>query len=178
MASFLNPKGLKNALGEFPTVSVDTGWPEPHLIARPRDEIGEAIIAYAKKWGAHPDFPESPWDTRRGEIYLPDLDQPRAETDPMPRYRLKEDAFLGPSLYSKGQEVDYAGWPVRPFTLEAMNESAELVLRYMTRVAPGRTLPGSPHECGVLVLPNPALLFGTPQNYTHRGTFGDPRHVA
>ena len=180
MATFLDPTKHKTPLagGEFPTVSVDTGWPDPHLIARPNDAIGQSIIDYKKKWSAHRDFPDGPFDTRRGEIYLPDLDRPRPDTDPMPRYRLREDAFLGPSLYSKGTEVNYAGWPVRPATLEPMNASAELVLSYMAKCSPGRTLLGMPWA-GVMNLPNPALA-GTPQNYTHRasGPFGDPASAA
>jgi hypothetical protein len=171
MASFLDPTKHKTPLGEFPTVSID-GWPDEHLIARPNDTLGQRIIDYAKMWGSHPDFPESPWDPRVGNINLVPPDQSRPATDPMPRYRLKEDAFLGPALYSKGQELDYAGWPVRPSTLEAMNESAERVLNYMTRFGAGRTLPGMPHANGVLNLPSPSA-FGTPQNYTHRGTIGE-----
>jgi hypothetical protein len=77
-------------------------------------------------------------------------------------------------LYSAGQELDYPFWPVRPSTLEPMNRSAKLVLSYMARVAPGRTLPAMPHECGVLNLPSPALLFGAPQPFSHRGSFGGP----
>jgi hypothetical protein len=168
MASFLNPRGFKNALGEFPTVSVDHGWPEPHLLARPNDKLGQQIIDYAKRYRSHPDFPESPWDARRGEIYLPDLDQPRPDTDPVPRYQLKEDAFLGPSLYSKGAELNYPGWPARSATLEPMNESAERVLDYVARIGPGRTLPGMPHDGFVLNLPNPALLWGAPESATPR----------
>jgi hypothetical protein len=162
MATFLNPKGHKTALGQFPEISVDDSWPEPHHIARPRDAIGEAIIAYARHWGSHPDFPPSPWDTRRGDIYLPDLDRPRAATDPIPRYRLKEHAFLGCNLFNAGQEVNFAGWPVLPHTLEAVNESAAMVLSYMTRHGAGHKLPGMPHDAGVLNLPNPATVFGVP----------------
>lgn len=176
MPIFLNPRGHKTSTGEFPSVVIDTGWPEPHLIARPNDATGAAIIAYAKKFSVHPDFPASPWDARTGTINLVPPDQPRAATDPIPHYRMREDAFLGPSLYSKGNEVDFAGWPVRPFTLEAMNESAELVLSYQQRYGTTRILPGMPHEAGKLNLPNPALS-GTPQNYTHRGTIGDLQPV-
>jgi hypothetical protein len=161
MASFLNPKGLKTALGQFPEVSVDDSFPEPGLIARPNDAIGAAILAYAAAFSDHPNFPPSPWDTRRGDIYLPDLDQPRASTDPIPRWRLKEAAFLGCNLYHAGQEVNFPGWPVNPHTLEPVNESAKLVLSYMTRHG-GHKLPSMPHEAGVLNLPNPATTFGSP----------------
>jgi hypothetical protein len=178
MATFLNPRGHKNALGEYPSVDVPDRWPEPHLIARPRDEQGQRILDFAALYRSHPDFPASPWDPRVGDISLVPPDQPRPDRDPIPRYRLKEDAFLGPALYSKGQELDYASWPVRPSTLEAMNESAERVLNYMTRFGAGRTLPGQPYNAeGVLNLPSPAL-FGTPQNYVHRGTIGDPLFAA
>ncbi|MCK1706122.1 hypothetical protein IVA86_33155 [Bradyrhizobium sp. 146] len=173
MASFLNPRGRKNPTGEYPTVSVDDGWPEAHFVARPNDALGQAIIDFAKKWSAHPGFPASPWDPRVGDISLTPPDLPRAAGDPVPTYRLKEDAFLGPNLYSKGQDISHAGWPVRPHTLEPMNESASRVLSYMTRYGAGRTLPGMPYTAGVLNLPNPATTFGTPQNYVHRGTIGD-----
>jgi hypothetical protein len=173
MATFLNPRAMKTAYGEYPTVDVPEGWPAPHLIARKNDELGEQIIAYAKRWKDHSDFPPSPWDTRTGTISLIPPDQPRPETDPVPLYRLKEDAFLGALLYLKGDEVPFAGWPIRAFTVEAMNESAKRVLSYQTRYGAGRTLPGQPHQAGVLNLPNPATTFGTPQNYVHRGTIGE-----
>jgi hypothetical protein len=53
-----------------------------------------------------------------------------------------------------------------------VNESAARVLSYMTRYGAGRTLPGMPHTGGVLNLAKPAM-FGTPQNYLHRGTIGE-----
>jgi hypothetical protein len=174
MASFLNPRGFKNAMGEFPTVSVDDGWPERHLLARPNDKLGQQILDYAAKWKNHPDFPPSPWDTRRGEIYLPDLDQPRPDTDPIPRYRLKEFGAVGASVYAAGAELNFTGWPTRPSLLEPMNTSASLVLGYMARCA-GRPLPGTmPHANGVLNLPSPGRD-DVPHNYSHRasGVFGD-----
>jgi hypothetical protein len=167
MPSFLNPRGFKNAMGEYPTVSVDDGWPEPHLVARPNDVLGQQIIDYAKRYRLHPAFPDSPWDARRGGIVLRDLDERRPDTDPIPRYRLREFGAVGPSVYSAGAELDYPGWPKNPSLLEPMNESASRVLDYMARVAPGRTLPGMPHSGGVLNLPSPSL-FGTPQSATPR----------
>jgi hypothetical protein len=177
MASFLNPRGHKTAFGEYPTVSVDHGWPDSHLIARPRDPTGEAIIAYAKKWKDHPDFPESPWDTRRGKIYLPDLDQPRADKDPIPLYRLKAVGVLNSTLYPAGAEIDSPAWPTNPSQLEPVNEGARLVLNYMAKFGAGRNLTTPPYSAGTLHFENPAL-FGTPQNYTHRGTIGDPTLAA
>jgi hypothetical protein len=177
MATFLDTTKHKTPLGEYPTVDVPDSWPEPHLTARPRDTLGEKIIAYAAKWRDHPNFPPSHWDDRTGTISLIPPNRPRPDTDPIPRYRMKEDAFLGPNLYSKGQEIDHAGWPARPSTLEPMNESAERVLDYMARCAPGRTLPGMPHTGGVLSLPSPALQ-GAPQPFEHRGHFGGPSLVA
>jgi len=174
MATFLNPRGHKTPLGEFPTVSVDDGWPEPHLLARPNDAIGAAIIEFAKKWRGHPNLQQSPWDDRTGSINLLPPDQPRPETDPVPRYRLKEFGVLGASVYAAGAELDYPGWPTRPSLLEPMNESATRVLDYMAGSA-GRALPASmPHANGVLNLPSPALD-NVPQNYSHRasGPFGD-----
>ena len=60
MPSFINPRDHKNALGEYPSVDVPDGWPEPHLIARPNDVLGQAIIDYAAKWKGHEKFPPSP----------------------------------------------------------------------------------------------------------------------
>jgi hypothetical protein len=166
MPIFLNPLGHKTVTGELPTVVIDAAWPDEHLTARPNDDVGAAIIRYRDANEHHPLFPPSPWDDRVGDIFLPDLDgEARAATDPIPRYRLKEDAFLGPSLFTAGAEVNFPGWPVRPHTLEAVNESAERVLSYQTRYGAGRTLPGMPHQAGVLCLPNPATTFGTPLNY-------------
>ena len=162
MATFLNPKGHKTALGQFPEVSVDDSWPDAGLIARPNDAIGEAIISYARLNSGHPDFPPSPWDPRRGDIYLPDLDQPRAATDPVPRYRTREATFIGPNLFNAGKIVAYPGWPANPHTLEAQNEGAKLVLSYMERHGAGHRLAGLPHDAGVLNLPNPATTFGSP----------------
>jgi hypothetical protein len=178
MATFLNPHGRKTSLGEMSPVSVDAGWPDAHLVARPNDAIGAAILAYHDKWQHHRNFPTNPWDERQGDIYLPDLDgEPRPETDPVPRYRLREDAFLGCNLFMTGQEVSFAGWPVRPHTLVAINASAERVLSYQSRYGAGRTLPGMPHTAGKLNLPNPATTFGNPQNYMVRGSIGDVRPV-
>jgi hypothetical protein len=175
MATFLNPRGHKTPLGEFPTVSVDDGWPDRGLVARPGDQIGEAILAYQKKWSGHAAFPDSPWDARRGEIYLPDdLDKPRPASDAIPRYKLREFGALGPGVYAKGAEVDYPGWPRNPSLLEPMNESAKHVLSYMASTA-GRPVPAMmPHSGGVLNLPSPGLD-GVPQNFSHRasGLFGD-----
>jgi hypothetical protein len=173
MATFLNPRGHKTPYGEFPTVSVDDGWPAGHLIARPNDKLGQAIIDYAKRWRSHPDFPESPWDDRRGEIFLRDLDKPRPATDEQPRYRLKDFGAVGGTVYAAGSELNFPGWPTRPSLLEPINESAERVIAYMISTA-GRPLPAAmPHNGFQLNLPSPGLD-GVPQNYTHRGTFGQP----
>ena len=161
MPVFIDETKHRNAFGEFPEIVVDDSWPAAHLRARPRDELGAAILAYAAKWKDHPDFPPSPWDTRRGDIYLPDLDQPRASTDPIPRWRLKEAAFLGCNLFNAGQEVNFPGYPVSPHTVEPINTSAELVLSYQVRFGTNRKLAGSPHQSGRLHFPNPALA-GSP----------------
>jgi hypothetical protein len=162
MATFLNPRGHKTPLGEFPTVSVDKGWPDAHLIAR--DQLGEAIIAYAKKWKDHPDFPESPWDTRRGEIFLRDLDEPEAPDDEVPKYRVKAaTAFVGCALYAQGAVVAFSGWPSNMSDLEPANESAERVFSYATRYGPGRKLTAPPYSGGKLHFENPAL-WGVPES--------------
>jgi len=157
MPSFINPRGHKNVLGEYPSVDVPDGWPEPHLIARPRDAIGEAIISFANLYRDHPNLQESPWDPRTGTINLVPPDEPRAATDEIPRYRLKETAFVGCNLFNAGQETSFPGWPVNPGTLEAENESARLVLSFMERYGAGQKLPGMPHQSGRLNFPNPAL---------------------
>jgi hypothetical protein len=174
VATFLDPTKHRTPYGEYPSVDVPSGWPDAHLIARPRDQIGEAIIAYAKKWRDHPDFPASPWDDRTGTINLVPPDQPRPATDPIPRYRLREFGAVGPSVYPAGAQLDLSSWPRNPSLLEPMNTSAELVLSYMARCA-GRPLPAMmPHANGALNLPSPGLD-GVPLNYSHRasGVFGD-----
>jgi hypothetical protein len=174
MPVFLNPRAHRTPYGEFPTVDVPSGWPEPHLIPRKNDPVGESIVAFIARWRGHPGLADGPWDDRTGTINLIPPDQPRPETDPVPRYRLKEFGALGPGVYAKGAEVFFSGWPTRPSLLEAVNTSASLVLGYMTRCA-GRPLPATmPHSGGVLNLPSPGLD-GLPLNYSHRasGVFGD-----
>jgi hypothetical protein len=177
MPTFLNPKGHKNSFGHFPEVSVDDTWPDAGLIARPNDVLGQKILDYQKRWSGNENFPSSPWDDRAGTISLIPPDEVRPATDPIPRYRMREDGFIGCNLYLKNQEVAFAGWPVRPHTLQPINESAERVLSYMNRYGAGRTLPKMPHQAGVLCLPNPATTFGTPQSYMIRGSVGDLRPV-
>jgi hypothetical protein len=167
LPTFLDPTKRKTLFGTYPEISVDTGWPEPHLIARPRDEIGESIIAFANLYRDHPNLQESPWDPRTGRINLIPPDQARAATDEIPRYRLKETAFVGCNLFNAGQETSFQGWPVNPGTLEAENESARLVLSFMERYGTGQKLPGMPHQSGRLNFPNPALR-GSPISPTLR----------
>ena len=168
MPSFLNPRGIRNAMGEYPTVSVDDSWPDPHLIARPNDALGQAIIAYAKKWSAHPDFPPSPWDSRRGKIFLRDLDEPEAPDDEVPKYRVKAaTAFVGCVLLARGSVGAFEGWPTNMSDLEPANESAERVFSYATRYGPGRRLMEPPYSAGKLHFENPAL-FGKPESATPR----------
>jgi hypothetical protein len=172
MPSFLNPRGFKNAMGEYPTVSVDDGWPQPHLLARPNDELGQAIINYVSRWKDHPDFPPSPWDSRRGEIFLRDLDEPEADSDEAPKYRVKAaTAFIGPSLYARGAVAVLHGWPLNMADLEPENESARRVVSYKTRYGLGRRMMEPPYAAGRLQFENPAL-WGVPLNATHVGTFG------
>ena len=150
------------------------GWPEPHWIARKNDPVGASIVAFIAKWRGHPGLADGPWDPRVGTINLVPPDQPRPETDEIPKYRMKEFGALGPGVYDKGAELNYAGYPRNPSNLEAVNTSASLVLGYMARSA-GRPLPGTmPHANGVLHLPSPGLD-STPLNYSHRasGVFGD-----
>jgi hypothetical protein len=173
MATFLDPTKHKTPYGLYPEVTAES-WPAPHLLARPNDAIGAAIIEFAKKWRGHPNLQQSPWDDRTGTINLVPPDQPRPETDEMPKYRLREFSALNGVVYAAGAEISYPGWPRNPSLLEPINRSGELVLDYIARCA-GRPLPASmPHSGGVLNLPSPGLD-NMPQNYTHRasGPFGD-----
>jgi hypothetical protein len=173
MPVFLNPRGFKDAMGQHPYVSVD-GWPDPHLIARPNDALGQAIIDYAKKWKDHPDFPESPWDPRRGEIFLRDLDEPEAPPDDaQPLYRVvAPTAFIGPALYARGAVAALHGWPLNLSDIEPANESARRVVSYKTRYGLGRRMMEPPYAAGRLHFENPAL-WGIPLNATHTGTLGN-----
>jgi hypothetical protein len=177
MPVFLDPKGHKTALGEYPSVS-GPGWPAPGLIARPNDALGAAIIAYFQKFKDHPDFPDSPWCARRGEIFLRDLDEPEPPRDEAPKYRVKmPTAFVGCTQYLQGDVVPFDGWIANMWALEPVNESAERVVRYVTRYGAGRTLQGQPYSAGKLNFENPEL-WGNPQNATHRGSFGGPSVAA
>jgi hypothetical protein len=154
---FLDPS-RKTPLGEFAEVILDEEWPSPDLIARPRDELAQRVLDYAALYRSHPAFPPSPWSNRRGDIHLPNLDEPQPETDEVPKYRVKSAAaFIGCNLFSSGMTASFAGWPVDPFNLEAVNESAELVLAYQSRYGTNRKLSGQPHQSGRLNFPNPAL---------------------
>jgi hypothetical protein len=174
MPVYLDPSKPKTPFGEHPEISTEE-WPAPRWTARPRDELGQAIIDYARRWRTHSNFPANPWSDRHGKIYLPDdLDQPQPETDEIPKYRTKEFGAIAGVVYAAGAEVNFPGWPTRPSLLEPMNESAELVLAFMARCA-GRPLPATmPHSGGVLNLPSPGRD-NVPQNYMHRasGPFGD-----
>jgi hypothetical protein len=167
MPAFLNPRGHKTALGEYPSVDVPDGWPEPHLIARPRDEIGAAIISYRDRWQDRENFPASFWDDRTGTISLIPPDQPRPATDEIPRWRLRETGFVGCNLFLASQTTSFPGWPINPWTLEAVNTSAELVLAYIEKYGAGQKLAGLPHQSGRLNFPNPALR-GSPISPTLR----------
>jgi hypothetical protein len=157
MPVYLDKSKHRTAYGSHPEVSVDT-WPDPDRhAARPGDEIGSAILAYVLANSGHANFPASPWSDRHGDIHLPNLDEPQPETDPIPVWRLLEDAFLGPSLYLKGQQVPWSGWPIHAWTVEPVNTSAEKVLAYLEKYGTNRKLAGQPHQSGRLFFPNPAL---------------------
>lgn len=170
MSKFLNPN-RKTPFGEPEETICDT-WPAPGLVAREGDPIGAAIIEYRDRWAGHPDFPEAPWDPRRGEINLRDLNAPAAAEDEPPRYRLKAFAGVNGVLYSEGAEITFEHWLNRnnsnlTSTLEPINDSARLVHAYTLKFLNGRQMPGLPFSLGKLTLPNPAL-FGKPQPETHR----------
>jgi hypothetical protein len=167
MPTFLDPTKHKTPFGTYPEISVDTGWPEPHLIARPRDEIGESIIAFANLYRDHPNLQESPWDPRTGTINLVPPDEPRPATDPIPRYRLRSTGFVGCNLFLAGQTASFPGYPIDPFNLEAVNPSAALVLTFMEKYGAGQKLAGQPYQSGRLNFPNPALR-GSPISPTLR----------
>jgi hypothetical protein len=173
MPVFIDPKGHKTALGEFPTVS-GPEWPRPGLIARANDALGAAIIAYAEKHRADSRLPESPWDPRRGEIFLRDLDEPEPPRDEVPKYRVKTPTiFIGCAQYLQNDVVPFDGWIANMWAVEAANESAARVMRYASRYGAGRTLQRPPYSGGKLNFENPEL-WGKPQSATHRGHFGGP----
>jgi hypothetical protein len=164
MPSFLNPRGFKNAMGEYPTVSVDDSWPDRHLIARPNDALGQAIIDYAAKWRDHPNFPASPWDTRHGKIHLRDLDEPEDPRDEVPKYRVKAaTAFVGCVLLARDSVAAFEGWPSNMSDLEPANESARRVASYAAKYGPGRKLMEPPYAGDRLHFENPAL-WGIPES--------------
>jgi hypothetical protein len=157
MSVVLDPR-RKTPLGGYVEIDLPEGWPEPHHIARPRDELGQAIIDFANQWRGHPNLQESPWDDRTGRINLIPPDEPRAATDEVPKYRVKDvAAFIGCVLYTRDQVVPFPGWPASPYALTAENESARLVLAYMEKFGAGQKLTGQPHQSGQLFFPNPAL---------------------
>jgi hypothetical protein len=158
MPVFLDPTRHKTPLGEHPEVDLPEGWPEPHHIARPRDELGQRIIDFANQYRDHPNLAASPWDDRTGTISLIPPDQPRPATDEIPRYRMRETGFVGCNLFLAGQVTSFAGWIVNPWTVEAVNASAELVLAYQSKYAAGQKLAGQPYQSdGHLHFENPAL---------------------
>jgi hypothetical protein len=161
MPVFLDPTRRQPVFGTPVEVVIDTGWPEPHLIARPRDELGQSIIDFANLYRGHSNLQESPWDPRTGTISLVPPDEVRPDSDPLPRYRLRSAGFVGCNLFLAGQTTSFPGWPVDPFNLEPVNESAELVLAYQSKYGTNRKLAGSPHSAGRLSFPNPALA-GSP----------------
>jgi hypothetical protein len=159
MPVFLDPTRRQPVFGTPVEVVIDDGWPEPHHVARPRDELGQRIIDFANQWRGHPNLQESPWDDRTGTINLVPPDEVRPATDPLPTYRVLEAAaFIGCVLYLKDQVVPFAGWVVNPWTVEAANESAALVLAYQTKYGTDRKLAGQPHQSGRLFFWNPALV--------------------
>jgi hypothetical protein len=159
MPLYLDTLKHRTPFGTYPQVAVDDTWPEPHHAAQ--DEIGQRVIDFMKQWSAHPAFPPSPWDERSGTIALIPLDEPRAATDEIPRYRMRETGFVGCNLFLAGQVTSFAGWIVNPWTVEAVNASAELVLAYQTKYGTNRKLSGQPYQSdGRLFFHNPALAGG------------------
>ena len=158
MPVFLDPTHRQPVFGTPVEIVIDTGWPEPHHVARDRDETGRKIVEFISRWRGHPNLQESPFDPRTGMINLVDPILPRPETDEVPRYRVKSAAaFIGPNLFASGSTASFPGWPVEPFNLEPMNTSAKLVLAYQTKYGTNRKLSGQPHQSGRLSFPNPAL---------------------
>jgi hypothetical protein len=158
MPVFLDPTRRQPVFGTPVEVVIDAGWPEPHHVARDRDETGRKIVEFISQWRGHPNLQESPWDPRTGTINLVPPDEPRPETDPVPLYRVKDAAaFIGCVLYTRDQVVPFPGWPAAPYAL-AENESASLVLEYIQKFGTDRKLSGQPHQSGRLFFWNPALV--------------------
>src|SRR5882757_4272949 len=151
MSKFLNPR-QQTPFG-LEEVICDT-WPAPHLIARPGDALGAAIVAYAAKWRDHPDFPEAPWDPRRGEVHLRDLDgAPDTSEDEPPRYRVKAFSGVNGTLYNANSEIEYHHWLNRNNSrlmsnLEPLNESARRIWEYTDKFVGGRQMTGQPYSLG------------------------------
>ena len=163
MPIFLDPS-RRTPLGPKEIV-IDVGWPPDGLVARPNDAQGLAILKYAARFRNHPAFPpDGPWDSRRGENFLRDLDAPEVPDDEQPRYRVvAATAFIGCTLYARGDVVPFAGYPANMSALEAANTSAERVVRYASKYGAGRKLVGQPWSAGRLHFKNPAT-FGRPES--------------
>jgi hypothetical protein len=163
MPVFHNP-AKRTVTGDFESVVIDFGWPPEGLVARPNDPTGAAILDYVAKFKNHKDFPDSSWSSRHGEIFLRDLDEPEAPDDEQPRYRVvAATAFIGCTLYARGDVVPFSGWPSNMAALEPANISAERVIRYATKYGAGRNLVGQPWSAGKLHLESPAT-FGRPES--------------
>ena len=157
MPVFLDPTRRQPVFGTPVEVVIDDGWPDPHHVARPRDELGQSIIDFANAHRGDPRLAPSPWDDRTGKINLVDPTEDRPSTDEVPRYKLKAAGYVGCNLFLAGQVASFSGYPIDPFNLEAVNESASLVLDYQVRFGTNRKLSGSPYSAGKLNFPNPAL---------------------
>src|SRR4051794_21538314 len=111
MPVFINPLGHRDPFGKLPEVTVDFGWPEPHLIARPGDTQGEAIIEFANQYRDHPEVQSGPWDDRTGTINLIRPNEKRPATDEVPRWKLKLAGYVGAALYPAGALLEHPHWP-------------------------------------------------------------------
>lgn len=161
---FLDP-ARKTPLGDFATVDIPDSWPGPNLLARPRDTLGERIVAYAALHRDDPRLPPSPWSVRHGDFYFPDdLNEVEPATDEAPVYRTKAFASIGGVVHTAGTTLRFDGWLNRPGSnhlmsiLEPQNTTAERIYSYTLKYLHGRQLDGQPYSGGLLRLVNPALF--------------------
>ena len=118
------------------------GWPNQNL--EPLDDAASTITEYFRTYGNEPFLPDTPYDARSGQIYLPgQLPNVRGRSFPpaiepddaparMPRYRMRSSngAEFGSKRIGYGTVFAYAGWPELTMSIAPANEEARAVLAY------------------------------------------------
>jgi hypothetical protein len=139
------------------------GWPGPDL--RPAEcnsgNLARAIIAYRDRWQGHPHFPASPWSTRHGSVWLPELthagpNDSLTETDERPLYRTMRPAQINGTAYEANREVTFDGWP-SDAGLEPVNAPARRITAYFSRYRHTGLLPSKPYDSAKQVVHLPPI---------------------